>query len=120
MIKLASPRTKVSPVLAMSQFSVLNRLASQCCSANIPSVPSRYEFVGAPTQVLPANYPPKQLKSTTSAKLRLSTPIWKVALDGICVLALMTIIFGTSAMLLAHLTSEFATFGDSQILAFFK
>ena len=116
MIKLASPRTKVYPVSTMPQFSVLNRLASKSCSASIPQVPSRYEFVGAPTQKLPTDNSQNQFKSTSSAKPSFSPPIWKVALDGVFVLLLMAIIFGTSAMMLGHVTLEFASFGDSQIL----
>ena len=120
MIKLASPGIEGFPVSARSHFSGRPRIESNQWLAGNPTVPSRYEFIGSPINEMSATYPRKQLKINPLSEPGLSTPMWKVVLDGFLAAAFIAIIFGVSAWMLCHLTFEFATLGDTQFLEFLR
>jgi hypothetical protein len=120
MIKLASPGVEGSPVSARSQFSGRQRLESNQWLVGNPMVPNRYEFIGSPINEISATYPRKQLKTNPLSEPSLSTPMWKVVLDGFFAAAFIAIIFGVSAWMLCHPTFEVATLGDTQFLEFLR
>ena len=120
MIKLASPRNECSPVSAKSPLGGRKRMDSNQWLVGIPTAHNKYEFIASPIPQLPVtnrrNHPRKVGLFASGS----FAPTWKAALNGLFVLAFVGVVFGVSAWMLCHLTFEFATFGDAQVLEFWK